>query len=121
PGPFSNPLKIKVTTSPTKFCEKDDLLICVRGSTGRTNVAGFKACIGRGVASIRSFIYQPYVNYFIYKNQQNLLEMGRGSTFSNITKDQLNEFPIPLPPLNEQKRIVAKVDQLMSLCDQLEE
>jgi type I restriction enzyme, S subunit len=32
----------------------------------------------------------------------------------------VNGFPIPLPPLTEQHRIVAKVDALMALCDQLE-
>jgi type I restriction enzyme S subunit len=37
-----------------------------------------------------------------------------------ISGKNLKETPIPLPPINEQKRIVAKVDQLMSLCDELE-
>lgn len=38
----------------------------------------------------------------------------------NISQDKLRAVPVPLPPLAEQARIVAKVDQLMALCDQLE-
>jgi len=37
-----------------------------------------------------------------------------------LSTDDVAQFPIPLPPLREQKRIVAKVDKLMVLCDQLE-
>ena len=33
---------------------------------------------------------------------------------------RLKEFPIPIPPIGEQYRIVAKVDELMTVCDQLE-
>lgn len=38
----------------------------------------------------------------------------------NISQDKLKAVPIPLPPLAEQHRIVARVDELMALCDQLE-
>jgi type I restriction enzyme S subunit len=38
----------------------------------------------------------------------------------NISQDKLKAVPIPLPPLAEQRRIVARVDELMALCDQLE-
>jgi len=43
-----------------------------------------------------------------------------GTTRSRISRSNLGVLPIPLPPLAEQKRIVAKVDELMALCDQLE-
>ncbi len=50
PDPFSETIIGKFTTAPSKMCKKGDLLICVRGATtGRTNIAGFDACIGRGV------------------------------------------------------------------------
>ena len=43
-----------------------------------------------------------------------------GTTRSRISRSNLAVLPIPLPPLAEQKRIVAKVDELMALCDRLE-
>ena len=43
-----------------------------------------------------------------------------GTTRSRISRNNLGVLPIPLPPLTEQKRIVAKVDELMALCDRLE-
>jgi type I restriction enzyme S subunit len=46
--------------------------------------------------------------------------MGRGIAFPSISREQLSGLPVPLPPLAEQHRIVAKVDELMALCDQLE-
>lgn len=39
----------------------------------------------------------------------------------NISQDKIKKVIVPLPPLPEQHRIVAKVDQLMTLCDQLEQ
>ncbi len=45
---------------------------------------------------------------------------GTSSNMPKINQTTVNNLPIPLPPLAEQKRIVAKVDRLMSLCDELE-
>jgi restriction endonuclease S subunit len=66
-GPFGRTVVNQYTTAPTKVCDEGDLLICVRGSTtGRTNIAGFRACIGRGVAAIRSGECAPYVNLYLW-------------------------------------------------------
>jgi type I restriction enzyme S subunit len=43
-----------------------------------------------------------------------------GATRSKLNQAKAVDIPIPLPPLAEQHRIVAKVDELMALCDQLE-
>lgn len=46
---------------------------------------------------------------------------GMASSQMNISQDKLKAAPIPLCPINEQHRIVTKVDELMALCDQLEQ
>ncbi len=119
--PLGKTIVSQYTTQPTKLCIQNDLLICVRGATtGRTNIAGCDACIGRGVAAIRSPLIQCYLNLFILTKAQIILDMGTGSTFPSISKNDLLTLPLPLPPLAEQHRIVEKVDRLMALCDQLE-
>jgi type I restriction enzyme S subunit len=46
---------------------------------------------------------------------------GMAESQMNISQDKLKSAPIPLCPANEQHRIVQKVDELMTLCDQLKE
>ncbi|WP_052186689.1 restriction endonuclease subunit S [Thermoactinomyces sp. Gus2-1] len=115
PDAFSTCRMIKWTTSPTKMCEKNDLLLCVRGSTGRMNIAGFKACIGRGVASIRVPYIQQYVNYKIHSLQDYIFNLGSGSTLSNITSENIRNIPVELPPFKEALKIVDLLDNLISL------
>jgi type I restriction enzyme S subunit len=120
-GPFGKTVVNQYTTSPTNTCEEGDLLLCVRGSTtGRTNVAGFRACIGRGVAAIRPLFADAYVRLFIWSHRASIIAMGRGVAFPSISRQQIELLPVPLPPLSEQHRIVVKVDELMALCDRLE-
>jgi type I restriction enzyme S subunit len=62
---------------------------------------------------VRVLIQTPY--YIEYAIQQ-----STGATIKNLSLKAMNSFPVPLPPLAEQHRIVAKVDALMALCDRLE-
>lgn len=120
-GPFGKSVVNQYTTAPTNFCEAGDLLLCVRGSTtGRTNVAAFRACIGRGVAAIQPLFEDAYVRLFVWRLRESIIAMGRGVAFPSVSKKQIEELPIPLPPLAEQQRIVAKVGESMDLLVRLE-
>ena len=120
-GPFGKTVVNQYTTAPTNYCDKGDFLICVRGSTtGRSNIAAFEACIGRGVAAIQPLFDDGFVRFFLWSMREQIINMGRGIAFPSITRKQLENFPVPLPPLAEQHRIVAKVDKLMAVCDGLE-
>ena len=120
-GPFGMTIANQYTTAPTKFCDKGDFLICIRGSTtGRSNIAAFDACIGRGVAAIQPLFGDGFVRLFLWSMRDRIISMGRGVAFPSITRKQLESLLVPLPPLAEQHRIATRVDELMALCDQLE-
>lgn len=122
PGPFDRTIRMKFTTAPTKMCSKGDLLVCVRGATtGRTNIAGFDSCIGRGVAALRPYCDKRYFNYFVLNSRESILRKGTGTTFPSISKNDLRALFFPCPPLPEQIRIGSRLDQLFHLCDQLKE
>ena len=111
PEPFSRTFIRQFTTAPTKFCQEGDLILCVRGSTtGRMNIAHGRACIGRGVAAIRSREHQGWINYVICLKRKEIYDRGTGTTFPNVSSATLAALEIPLPPLSEQKQIVADLD-----------
>ncbi len=110
------------TTKPLKMAQSGDVLICVVGATiGKINL-GIDCAIGRSVAAIRpnSILVTKYLYYSLMPFVLRLRSQSRGSAQGTITKKELSEVVLRVPPLEEQKRIVAKVDQLMALCDELE-
>ncbi|MCX6326032.1 MAG: N-6 DNA methylase [Bacteroidia bacterium] len=121
-GAFDAPKRIKWTTKPTKFCKEKDLLICVRGATtGRTNIASFEACIGRGVAAIRAKDdkSQKYINFYINCFKNRILGMAFGAMFPNLTSDQLNNFEISFPSIDEQEIIISHINLQLQVIEGL--
>ena len=120
-NPFSKTVKSKFTTEPTKMCKEGDLILCVRGSTtGRINIAGFEACIGRGVASIRYSENQIWLNYYIRAKRNEIYNLGTGSTFPNVSSKILSNLSFPIPPFKIQAKLVKLIDKLSSQTQSLE-
>lgn len=106
-------------SNPQKIADKDDILLSVRAPVGPTNLAPCKVCIGRGLAAIRAGekLKQKYLLYFFRSIEKILSDSGTGTTFKAITQDQIRNLQIPLPPLPEQERIVARIEELFSELD----
>ncbi|WP_297967301.1 restriction endonuclease subunit S [uncultured Anaerovibrio sp.] len=69
------------------------------------------------VIDVFSSIYMVYLMYYI--NTINLSPYVTGTAQPKMNQAKMNSIPVPIPPLSEQKRIVAKIEELMPLCDKL--
>lgn len=116
-----HPVARKWCVAPKKIAEPGDILISVRAPVGPTNIAGERCCIGRGLAAIRpdeTIALRDFVHWIIKHREPDLVAKGQGSTFAAIGQKDLNSLPIPLPPLDEQRRIAdilnraARIEQL---------
>jgi type I restriction enzyme S subunit len=127
-------IEIKPSTKTVSFEEmikyKKDLssnsvLVSINGTLG--NVAfynGEKIILGKSACYfnlpeniskrfMKILIESPYFMSYALRN-------ATENTIKNLSLKAMNGFPVPLPPLPEQHRIVTKVDELMALCNELE-
>ncbi|WP_281184759.1 restriction endonuclease subunit S [Trichlorobacter lovleyi] len=78
--------------------------------------------VNQRVATIRILpgVVPEYLNSLIQTNLiQNVIRNAKNSTNDNISMADITGFHVPLAPLAEQRRIVAKIDELMARCDEL--
>ena len=110
----------QTTNAPTKIVEPNTVLLCVRAPVGTVNITPRKICIGRGLCGVR--VLGGMDSYFMLNwlraIKDRFVKKATGTTFIAITGKVVEEELIPLPPLGEQKRIVAKIEELMSFVEQ---
>ena len=103
--------------------QKGDLLVCEGGDCGRSAVWNFdeEVCIQNHVHRLRPYkeldIYYFYYLFYFYKNTGKL--RGRGVAIQGLSNEAIHNVIVPLPPLEEQHRIVAKIEELLPYCNQL--
>jgi type I restriction enzyme S subunit len=121
-------VRVNKEIKPNLMVNIGDLLICARN--------GSKALVGK-TAMIKELlepmtfgafmaIYRSEFNHYIevFLNSpvfRRFLDGVSTTTINQITQNNIKTTIVPLPPLPEQHRIVAKVDELMAFCDQLEQ
>lgn len=66
-----------------------------------------------------SCVMNKYLFYYLMSQRRNYIKMGTRCAQPNISKEKIVISLIPFPPLEEQKRIVAKIEELLPYCDQL--
>ena len=96
------------TSEVTKIAPANSVLLCVRAPVGEVNITQREICIGRGLSSIIPLceIKSEFLYYWIKAFKQSLEAKATGTTFIAITTDVVKDLLIPLPPINEQVRIV---------------
>lgn len=109
-----SPIVEQRCSDPIRIAEPWDILLSVRAPVWPTNIADQKCCIWRGLWAIRiskDKWINKYIWYFFKKFQTEISQMWKWSTFDAITKSDLENLEIPLPPLPIQKATVAKLDE----------
>lgn len=106
-----------------------DILITLRGSVGKFGLFEATPSISTGFINAQLMIIRsvdhalvPYLLRFMQSGifSEQVTRLSSGSATPQLSAGKLGEAELWLPPLAEQHRIVAKVDALMALCDQLE-
>nr|WP_286701602.1 restriction endonuclease subunit S [Halomonas sp. UBA1491] len=103
--------------------EKGDILITCKGSgVGKLNTASEEIAISRQLMAARPILINARFLYLLLDSLRDAIrEKTVGIAIPGISRGDILEASIQLPPLEEQHRIVQKVDELMALCDQLKQ
>jgi len=115
----------KITEKALKECSLrlnkiGDVLIAMYGATiGKIAIVGKEmttnqACCG---CSPYNGLYNRYLFFYLMANKTTFIKQGEGGAQPNISRDKLVNFLIPIPPLNEQKRIAQKIEEIQPLIE----
>lgn len=108
-----------------KYCDDGDLLFAWSASFGPFIWNGGRVIFHYHIWKLDLFSLENLNKRFLYtwllEKTQEIKASGHGISMAHMTKERFELLEVALPPFDEQSRIVAKVDELMALCDQLEE
>lgn len=108
--------------SSTKINPIGSVLIAMYGATiGKLGILKIPATTNQACCACELVheMYNKYLFYFLLANRKYFIKKGAGGAQPNISKAKITNTVMPLPPLAEQHRIVAKLEELLPLCQQL--
>ena len=114
--------EIKVTEKALKECSLrlnkiGDVMIAMYGATiGKVAIVGKELTTNQACCACTSFgIYNYFLFYFLMGSQAEFVKKGEGGAQPNISREKLVSHLMPVPPINEQYRIVEKIKALLPL------
>lgn len=99
---------------------KGSILVCCIGSIGKSAIMDIDGTANQQINALTPVLCDSNYLQFAIDNsafQQQLNQGSRATTVSIINKSKFDNCIVPLPPLSEQKRIVAKLEELLPLCE----
>lgn len=110
----------KYAAMSNKIIDSKYIVMAVRAPVGDVNLLNREISIGRGLAGIRPYISdKDYIFYYLRLIKKYFEKNSTGSTFKAINGNIIKNTPTPLPALEEQKRIVIKIKELMDAINKL--
>lgn len=110
-----------IAQSSAKVFPKGAVGIAMYGATiGKLSIWGIDASTNQAcaVGVCGEALNNEFLYYFLASEKRNLIKAGKGGAQPNISQGIIKEWPLNLPPLAEQHRIVAKIEELFSELDQ---
>jgi type I restriction enzyme S subunit len=116
--------KKALESSSTKMIPVGAVLIAMYGaSIGKTAMTGIECCTNQAIAHCivdEEVVLSEYLFLIARSLKTHLIGVGKGAAQPNISQSVLKHLLVDIPPILVQRKIVAKVDELMALCDELE-
>lgn len=105
--------------SGSKLADSGDVLICTRMGLGKIAITSCPIAFNQDLKAVK--LTSHIIPDFFFNTYSTVKIKGTGTTVEGIKQEQLVNYITGFPPFNEQNKIVVKVKELMSLCDQLEQ
>ncbi|ROO27573.1 restriction endonuclease subunit S [Salinisphaera japonica] len=105
--------------SSARLVPANSLILSTRAPIGHLAVNDVEMAFNQGCRGIvpSADLDIGFLYYFLFANRQQLNDLGTGTTFKELSATNLKTFQLPLPRLDEQKRIVAVLDQAFAALD----
>ena len=115
-----------LTNSSAKLFPSGSLIVAMYGATiGKLGILKEPAATNQACAALLSKGITaeiiPYLFYYLLRIREDLKRIGQGGAQPNISQTILKDYTCPLPPLNEQRRIVAKIEALRARSQRVKE
>ena len=112
-----------LSNSSARLMPKGSVLFSSRAPIGYVAIADAELSTNQGFKSCVPYIKESaeYIYYFLLASEKKIDAEASGTTFKEVSGAIVSKILLPLPPLSEQLKIVSRANELMSLCDQLEQ
>lgn len=113
--------EVGLSNSSAKLMPEGTICLALYGATiGKLGIMTFPAATNQACANLipdDRVVNKKYAFYYLFSERQTFIDLGQGGAQPNISQEIVRKHAVPLPPLNEQRRIVAKLEEVLTKVD----